>query len=380
MSIPKTGTLLILLSVLLAGCTQPATTPEDDTTAAELEAAEERVTELEGEVASLEAEVAALESQVPEEEEVAPVPEIAMGVPIDPEVGYALEDMGDGLYWVTDGAYQAIFLTTGEGVILVDAPPNLAGVLPSAIENTTDEPITHVIYTHGHADHIAAAASILPEGVEILAHQGTAKTLARLQNDPTRPVPFGTFVGGAPVPMPTVTFADNHTLTVGTQTVQLDYHGPAHEAGNLFVWLPDHKVLVVIDVFFPGWVPFLGLAVAEDVPAFYAAHDQALAYDFEVLVAGHLGRTATREDVERQKEYILDVQANALTALQTVDFMEVASRTGFANAWLLFGTYLDEVAQECTRLTEAEWVGVLGGADLFTESHCAVVAESLRID
>src|SRR4051812_49232569 len=54
----------------------------------------------------------------------APVPEASRG-PAIPEVGYLVEEIRDGLYWVTDGAYQAMFLTTGEGVILVDAPPSL---------------------------------------------------------------------------------------------------------------------------------------------------------------------------------------------------------------------------------------------------------------
>ena len=56
-----------------------------------------------------------------------------------------------------DGLYQAMFLTTGEGVIVVDAPPNLGQKLLDAIADTTDEPITHVVYSHGHADHIGSA-------------------------------------------------------------------------------------------------------------------------------------------------------------------------------------------------------------------------------
>jgi hypothetical protein len=54
--------------------------------------------------------------------DVAPVPPTAYGPPIDPEKGYFVEEISDGLYWLTEGVYTLMFLTTGEGVIVVDAP------------------------------------------------------------------------------------------------------------------------------------------------------------------------------------------------------------------------------------------------------------------
>ena len=50
----------------------------------------------------------------------APLPEAAGGVAIDPEKGYIVEQLGEGLYWVGDGTYQMMFLTTGVGVVVVD--------------------------------------------------------------------------------------------------------------------------------------------------------------------------------------------------------------------------------------------------------------------
>ena len=56
---------------------------------------------------------------------VAPVPTTAAGRAIPQDKSYLVEEIGDGLYWVTEGAYQVLFLTTGEGVIAVDAPPTI---------------------------------------------------------------------------------------------------------------------------------------------------------------------------------------------------------------------------------------------------------------
>lgn len=75
----------------------------------------------------------------------APVPESALGPQIDFSKGYLVEEISDGLFWVTEGAYQAMFLVTGEGVIVVDAPPSIGQNYLNAINEVTDEPITHVI-------------------------------------------------------------------------------------------------------------------------------------------------------------------------------------------------------------------------------------------
>ena len=101
---------------------------------------------------------------------VAPVPAAALGPAIDPTKGYFAEEIRDGLYWATDGIYQVMFLTTGEGVIVVDAPMSIGGNLLKAISEVTNEPVTHVIYSHYHRDHIGAA-SIYPSDAAIIAHE-----------------------------------------------------------------------------------------------------------------------------------------------------------------------------------------------------------------
>ena len=57
--------------------------------------------------------------------ELAPIPKEDFGPAVDPDKGYFVEEIDDGLYWVTEGTYHVMFLTTGEGVIVVDAPPSI---------------------------------------------------------------------------------------------------------------------------------------------------------------------------------------------------------------------------------------------------------------
>ncbi len=87
----------------------------------------------------------------------APVPQSARGPAIPQDKGYLVQEIKDGLFWVTDGAYQVMFLVTGSGVIAVDAPPSIGKNYLKAIAEVTKEPVTHVIYSHTHKDHIGAA-------------------------------------------------------------------------------------------------------------------------------------------------------------------------------------------------------------------------------
>lgn len=295
----------------------------------------------------------------------AKLPENAFGPAIDYSKGYLVEEIRDGLYWVTDGAYQGMFLVTGEGVIVVDAPPSIGQKYLNAIADVTDETITHVIYSHSHSDHIGAA-NLFPEDATIISHKWTAEQL-KLRDDPNRPIP-------------SVTFEDNYTLEVGNQILKLEYHGPIHDPGNIFIYAPQQKVLMLVDVIFPGWVPFKDLAMAEDVPFFLYAHDKILEYDFDTFIGGHLTRLGTIDDVKIQKEYFEDIQKNAGIANQRVDFMAIGQEVGFENLWLVFQIYADKVTQQCTDATVPDWIDRLGGADLFTYDHCWKVSESQRID
>jgi hypothetical protein len=66
---------------------------------------------------------------------------------------------------------------------------------------------------------------------------------------------------------------------------------------------------MLVDIVFPGWVPFVYLAIAEDVADFIKAHDIVLNnYDFDTFVGGHLTRLGTRDDVVTQQEFVSDLE------------------------------------------------------------------------
>src|SRR6516165_3527044 len=78
---------------------------------------------------------------------------------VDPKVGYAVKEMGGGVYVVSDNGWQSAFLVTDEGVIVFDAPQSFGKGIPSAIAKVTDQPVKFLVYSHEHKDHIGGSAA-----------------------------------------------------------------------------------------------------------------------------------------------------------------------------------------------------------------------------
>ena len=101
-----------------------------------------------------------------------------------------VEKLRGGVWWVTDGDYQALLVTSTEGTVVVDAPASLAPYLSTAVAEVSGAPVTHLVYSHSHYDHIGAAH--LFKDATMIGHAEIARTLRR-RNDPRRPVPEITF-------------------------------------------------------------------------------------------------------------------------------------------------------------------------------------------
>jgi hypothetical protein len=64
----------------------------------------------------------------------APVPQASLGPAVNDQ-GYYVGRVERNLYWVTDGDYHSAFLTTGDGVVLFDAPPSIGHNLQRAVND-----------------------------------------------------------------------------------------------------------------------------------------------------------------------------------------------------------------------------------------------------
>ncbi len=300
----------------------------------------------------------------------APVPPSARGVTLN-EQGYHVGRVERNLYWVTDGVYQSAFLATPDGVVLFDAPPSIGHNLRSAVDEVAaaegvSNRVTHLVYSHHHADH-GGAAALFDGDVTRIGHEETKRLLLR-DDDPARPVPD-------------VTFADSYTLEVGGERVELAWRGSNHSPDNIYIHFPGHDTLMFIDVVNAGWVPIYNLNLSEDVIGYMGAPDIALSYPWTHFICGHLGRLATRDDVAVHQAYIADIEASAREALAAVDPLPFYMHYG-ENVWAGVKAHLDTVTERAAAPVVAKYTGVLAAADIevFTWTTTFAIMQSLRLD
>ncbi|MCC8364472.1 MBL fold metallo-hydrolase [Lysobacter sp. A6] len=293
------------------------------------------------------------------------VPTAAKGPPVDPKKGYRLQDLGDGLYMVTDNIYQSMLLAYDKGVVVIDTPPTFSSHLPEAIKEISSQPVTHVVYSHAHKDHIGGTHSLGGTPI-IIAQEETAWRLKR-DNDPDRPIP-------------TVAFKDKYTLTVGGKVLDLSYHGVGHLPGNIFISAPKQKVLMVVDTVFPGWMPWRRFAVAQDVLGSMSQVEEIANMDWKTFVGGHVERTGTHEDVDTQVAFYHDLKDAAGQALASTRPGEGVDAADMKNPWAVFDNYVDRVVVQCVNTLAPKWQTRLAAFDVYIWDQCFSMEQTLRIE
>ena len=278
--------------------------------------------------------------------------------------GYSVAEIRGGLYWVTDGAYNTMFLVTTDSVIAIDPLPTLGDKYLRAIREVTDKPVKYLIYSHEHTDHIGGA-SIFGSGLQIVAQKRTAELL-ELRHDPRRPVP-------------SVSFEKSYTLETGGQRLELAYSGPNHEDGNIFIYAPKQKTLMLVDVVYPGYMPYKNLGIVQDVPGYVQAQEDALKYDFDTFVGGHVGRLGTRHDVEVSLEFTKDLYAATVAQLNRLSFPSFLTAHPGPDKWDLHNQYEKELVNACSSELTPRWSGRLADTQTYLKDNCWAMIEAVIV-
>lgn len=203
---------------------------------------------------------------------------------------------------------NAGFIVTSAGVVVIDAlgSPELARRLMERIRGITDKPVTHVIVTHYHADHIYGLQAFKAVGAQVLAHeaarlylnsdlaqlrlQASRKELAPWIDERTELVPADQWL------------SSGMELIVGGTKMLIQPVGPSHTPEDLVIYLPSEQVLFAGDLVFRNRIPFVGQA---DSRQWIKALEGLLAYPARVIVPGH-GPMSTnaRADMELTRDYL----------------------------------------------------------------------------
>jgi cyclase len=205
----------------------------------------------------------------------------------------------------------ALFVGDDWAVVLdsLGFPLQSKAFLAAAKQTAGGKPITQLINSHHHGDHVAGNQFFLP--MQILGHPYCRQEV--LKAAPTTPKSWPKQEGLADgteerrLVAPSVTFEDNLIYEIGGNRVEFRFMGPAHTWGDIVAYVPQHKIMFAADLAFFHLVPY---AHNGWVSKWIEQVDKILKMDVDVIVPGH-GPVAGKKELAEMNDYfrVLKVEA-----------------------------------------------------------------------
>ena len=216
-----------------------------------------------------------------------------------------IQKLDENLFVITGGGGNTAAFITEAGVVLVDTKlANWGERIMEKVRSVTDKPVTTIINTHTHGDHVGSNEHF-QAGVQIVAHENTKANMARMEALKSRPHA-----------MPDRTFTDRLTVGSGRDRIELHYFGRGHTNGDALVVFPQLRTMHTGDLFPGRQVPFMddtnggsGLAYPDTL-----AKAASGIRGVERVIPGHSGVTdwaAFVEFGEFVRAFVSDVEASA---------------------------------------------------------------------
>ena len=222
---------------------------------------------------------------------------------------YVLKALGAG------GGGNTAVLMTATGVVVVDTKnPGWGQPLLEKIRTLTDKPVTMIVNTHTHGDHVSGNVEF-PGTVDVVSHENTKANMAAMRPasfvaQPAAGPPPNIFTQNAGRGMAKRTFADTMTIGSGADRIELHYFGRAHTNGDAMVLFPAARVLHMADVFatkgLPGMDSNNGGTAVGYADTLTKVADFADRNNVATIVNGHHNTTTTRADLREFIQYIRD--------------------------------------------------------------------------
>jgi len=176
-----------------------------------------------------------------------------------------LSELAEGLA-IVESFSHSVVLDAGEGLVAFDAShARTGGDVVAAIRGWTDTPVSHLVYTHGHADHVGGSTAFAAAygDMAVVGHRNVDARFDRYAytNDwnvlinarQFRSVRGDFGMGdGAPDFIPSTTARPNHVvddhdqIVVGDRTIEF-HHARGETDDHLWGWMPDQKWLFTGD-------------------------------------------------------------------------------------------------------------------------------------
>ena len=220
-----------------------------------------------------------------------------------------IEKLKDNLFMLKGGGGNTAVFVQANGVTVVDTKnPGWGKPLLVKIREITDKPVTMIINTHTHGDHVSGNVDF-PANVDIVTHVNTAanmKKMAAVTSIPTPPVNVFAQSGGHGLAKHT--FTDKMTIGSGNDRIDLHYFGRGHTNGDAWVLFPALRVLHAGDIFSGKNLPLLDYnngGSGADIPDTLMKAYTATAKSVDSIITGH-STVMTPNDLREYAEFNRD--------------------------------------------------------------------------
>ena len=162
----------------------------------------------------------------------------ALFIPLTTTAAPVVKTLADDIYLFSENHYTSLIIVGDDGVLILDPSfTSHAESMKNSIEKITDKPVTHIILSHEHYDHVGGT-EVFP-GAEIICHRSCEAV-------------FALDVMGVAPERVDVTFGDFMHLDFGGKTLHLHNYGPADGFASTVVFLPDERIAFTADLYEDG--------------------------------------------------------------------------------------------------------------------------------
>ncbi|MDB8026015.1 MBL fold metallo-hydrolase [Escherichia coli] len=232
---------------------------------------------------------------------------------------YILQKIGERTYYVQRYFYSTTFYVGDKGVLLFDAPEGRGKYLLQAIRDVTPLPVTALVYSHYHVDHIGDSPfwndEAKKEGVNlrIIASKATAEKMQFMNSR-------------LPVATQVLSKKDDQ-FKFEKQTIELHRFVKAGHTGDHSVWLlKQEKVAHSPDLLNPDQLPMMGFAVSDTLVYHDSNLRQVEMLDWKYFIGGH-GNIGSHDDFKFQRQFLNDLRDTTIKVRKEESFGKFMNKT-----------------------------------------------------
>lgn len=213
-----------------------------------------------------------------------------------------VENVNDNLIWTEEGFGNSAAINLGTKVFVIDSmlECNLAKTWRKLIEDNFDQPISGLILTHAHDDHVLG--NQIFKDVPIIACSHIRERMVQKLKKEWLPDKLKEWDKDLQIVLPTFVF-DTEFKLFDEENHLIIKVADGHTLGSSYLWEPKSKTLIAGDLAFNRIFPYGGDPTC-DLRLWQKAMEELISLDPEIIISGH-GPLATKDDLKEINSFFL---------------------------------------------------------------------------